>query len=149
MPVWPDIVVAKTDSPEILLAVEVKTGADALQSGEAQIKSYMVHQSCPVGMLVTPVDTLFFRNRYTDYDPEAIQKIGQCLTNELLGIPSVELISESDLVLRVEQWMENLSTGGRQSWPPSVLDVIGSQVLPLVSGGVIRAAGPRWRRTGS
>ena len=150
MPVWPDIVVTKPDSPEVLLAVEVKVGAGGVLVAEAQIKDYMVHQSCPVGMLVTPEDTLFFRNPYTGYESETIQKIGECRTNELVGaLPDKALITESYLVPLVEQWLENLPACGHRSWPPFAAEAIESFVLPAATGGIIRAAGPRWRRTGS
>jgi hypothetical protein len=150
MPAGLDIVVTKPDSPEILLAVEVKAGADGAQDAEAQIKDYMVHRSCPGGMLVTSEDTLFFRNLYVGYEPDTIQRIGQCRTNELLGaMPDAALVTESYLVQRVEQWLEDLPGISRRSWPPSALEAIESYVLPLVRSGNIRAAGPRWRRTGS
>jgi hypothetical protein len=150
MPVWPDIVVTKPDSPEVVLAVEVNAGAGDMLLGEAQIKDYMAHQSCPVGMLVTPEDALFFRNPYTGYEADTIQRIGACRTSELLGeMPDKTLNTEEYLVLRVERWLEALPTGGRRSWPPSAAEAIESFVLPAVNGGIIRATGPRWRRTGS
>ncbi len=147
---WPDIVVTKPDSPEVLLAVEVKNGAGDVLVAETRIKDYMVHQSCPVGMLVTAEDTSFFRNPYTGYEAETIQKIAECRTNELLGgMPDKAAITESYLALRVEQWLESLPASGRRVWPPSVAEAIESLVLPSVAGGIIRATGPRWRRTGS
>jgi hypothetical protein len=150
MAMWPDIVVTKLDSPEVLLAVEVKAGIGRLHIAESQIKDYMVHQSCPVGVVVTPEDTLFFRNPYTGYEADTIQRIGECRTNELLGeMPDKTLNTEAYLVLRVEQWLENLPTSGRRSWPPFAAEAIESFVLPAVNGGIIRATGPRWRRTGS
>jgi hypothetical protein len=150
MPAWPDIVVTKPDSPEVLLAVEVKAGAGDVLVAETQFKDYMVHQSCPVGMLVTPVETLFFRNPYTGYEAETIQKVAKCQTDELLGETGDKAANvESSLVLRVEQWLEGLPTGGRRSWPPSARDAIESLILPSVVGGIVRATGPRWRRTGS
>jgi hypothetical protein len=149
MPDWPDIVVTKPDSPEVLLAIAVKDGVDDLLVAETQIRSYMVHQSCPVGMLVTPEDTLFFRNAYTGYEADSIQKVAECRTDELLGARQQAVNVESYLVLQVEQWLEGLPTGGRRSWPASALEAIESLILPAVAGGIIRAAGPRWRRTGS
>lgn len=150
MPVGPDIVVTEADSPEILLAVEVKAGAVVAHDAEAQIKKYLIHRSCPGGMLVTPEDTLFFRNLYAGYEPDTIQRIGQCRTNELLvAMPDAALVTESYLVQRVEQWLEDLPGASRRSWPPSASEAIESYVLPLVTGGVVRATGPRWRRTGS
>jgi len=43
MPLWPDIVVTRPDSPEVLLAVEAKAVVADVKSTEAQIKAYMVH----------------------------------------------------------------------------------------------------------
>jgi len=128
--------------------VEVK-GNDADQkSTEAALKSYMVHMSCPVGMLVTPEQVRFYRNRYTDYAPQTIEMIGECPTRELLGTLPRRAIAESDLEGPVEEWLESLRLGGDLSWPPSVREAIESSVLPVVSGGIVRAGGPRWRRAG-
>ena len=150
MPAWPDIVITRADSPEVLLAVEVKSEPAGAQAAESQIKAYMVHQSCPLGMIVTPTETLFFRNRYTGYGPEAIQQIGECRTSELLeAMPNKTVMTESDLVRRVDQWLESLRGGSRRSWPGSAQEAIESYVLPAVMSGVVRANGPRWRRTGS
>src|SRR5580658_2551211 len=102
MPVGPDIVVTKADSPEILLAVEVKAAADGRHDAEAQIKKYLVHRGCPGGMLVTPEDALFFRNLYVGYESDSIERIGHCRTSELLdAMPDAALVTESYLVRRV------------------------------------------------
>jgi hypothetical protein len=150
MPAWPDIVITRTDSPEVLLAVEVKSGLGGLHTAERQIKAYMIHQSCPIGMVVTPDDTLFFRNRYTGYEPDAIQEIGKCRTSELLGaMPDKAMMSESNLVRGVDRWLESLRGGSSRSWPGSTREAMESYVLPAVVSGLVRATGPRWRRTGS
>jgi hypothetical protein len=147
---WPDIVVMKSDSPEVLLAVEVKAGAIRSRDAEEELKAYMVRQSCPIGMLVTPEGTSFFRNRYTSYDPEAVQKIAECQTAELLdGIPDKASVTEEYLESRLERWLEDLREGGSRSSPPGVEEAIESLVLPALLSGVVRATGPRWRRTGS
>ena len=150
MAAWPDIVITRADSPEVLLAVEVKAAGTDAETAEPQIKDYMVHQSCPLGMIVTPRETIFFRNRYTGYGPEAIQRIGECRTSELIeGMPEKPGLSEPDLIRRVDQWLESLQSGNRRSWPGSVQDAMESYVLPAVVSGVARATGPRWRRTGT
>jgi hypothetical protein len=150
MPRLPDIVVTRPDSPEILLAVEVKAGVADVKSAETQLKAYMVHMSCPVGMLVTLEQTRFYRNRYTDYEPQTVEMIGACATSELLGpMPAKSSLSDSYLERLVEEWLESLRVDARRSWPSSVREAIESSVLPVVIGGVVRAAGPRWRRTGS
>jgi hypothetical protein len=143
-----DIVVTRPDSPEVLLVVEVKGNVADQKSTEASLKSYMVHMSCPVGMLVTPEQVRFYRNRYTDYAPQTIEMIGECPTRELLGTLPRRAMTESDLEGPVEEWLESLRLGGELSWPSAVREAIESSVLPVVSGGVVRAGGPRWRRAG-
>ena len=148
MPLRPDIVVTRPDSPELLLVVEVKRNVADQKSTEAALKSYMVHMSCPVGMLVTPEQVRFYRNRYTDYLPQTIEMIGECPTDDLLGTLPRGAVTESDLERPVEEWLESLRVGGDRSWPAAVREAIESSVLPLVSGGIVRAGGPRWRRAG-
>jgi hypothetical protein len=146
MALRPDIVVTRPDSPEVLLVVEVKRSVADQKSSEAALKSYMVHMSCPVGMLVNPEHVRFYRNRYTDYAPQTVEMIGECPTYELLGGPPRRAVSESDLERPVEEWLESLRAGGDRLWPSAVREAIESSVLPLVSGGIVRAGGPRWRR---
>ena len=148
MTLRPDIVVTRPDSPEVLLVAEIKKGNVTDQnSAEAALKSYMVHMSCPVGMLVTPERVRFYRNRYTDYRPQTVEMIGECPTGELLG-PLIQGVSESDLERPVEDWLESLRVGGDRTWPSAVREAIESSVLPAVGAGIVRAGGPRWRRAG-
>jgi hypothetical protein len=143
-------VVTRPDSPEVLLAVEAKAVVAEGKSAEAQLKAYMVHMSCPVGMLVTWEQTRFYRNRYTDYGPQTVQMIGACATSELLGpMPAKSSRSDPNLERLVEEWLESLRVDARRAWPPPVREAIEANVLPVVIGGMVRAAGPRWRRTGS
>ena len=128
--------------------VEVKGNVADRKSAEAALKSYMVHVSCPVGMLVTPEQVRFYRNRYTGYTPQTIEMIGECATGELLGTPTRGAAIESDLERTVEEWLESSRAGGDGSWPLAVREAIESSVLPAVSGGIVRAGGPRWRRAG-
>jgi len=103
MPLWPDIVVTRPDSPEVLLAVEVRAAIADVKNAEAQLRAYMTHMSCPVGMLATSEQTRFYRNRYKDYDPQTIEMIGGCATSELLGpMPAKSLATESYLERLVE-----------------------------------------------
>jgi hypothetical protein len=101
-------------------------------------------------MLVTFDDTVFFRNRYTGYELDTIQNIGACRTSELLDIaPQKTSIPESDLVRLVEQWLEEVRVARHRSWPPGAAEAIESYVVPAVTEGIVRATGPRLRRTGT
>jgi hypothetical protein len=146
MPLQPDIVITRSDSPAILLVVEIKGAVSYLKSAEAGLKTYMVRTSCPVGMLVTPAQVRFYRNRYIDYAPHTIELIAECPTSELLGPFAQQARAEWELQQSVMEWLEGLRAGGDQPWPSAVREAIESSVLPIVSDGVVRAAGPRRRR---
>jgi hypothetical protein len=118
-------------------------------AAEAALKAYMVRQSCPAGMFVTPEEVLFFRNRYTGYDLATIQPIGSCRTSDLLDALPGRTISETALVQAVEQWLESLETRRDRSWLPAATEAIESCVLPAVIEGVVRATGRRLQRTGA
>jgi len=78
MRLQPDIVVTRSDSPEVLLVVEVKDRIADMDNAEKALRDYMVHMSCPCGMLVTREQTRFYRNAYTDYEPQTVEMIGMC-----------------------------------------------------------------------
>ena len=61
---------------------------------------------------------------------------------------TLRAISESYLLRLVEQWLESLRVGTRRAWPLSAEEAIETCVIPAVLGGIVRATGPRWRRTG-
>lgn len=147
-PLQPDILITRAGSPQILLVVEVKGSASDRNLSESALRSYMVEMNCPVGMLVTPTYVQFYRNRYTDYSPQTVDMVGECQTVELLGALAGESVRESDLERAVEEWLERLQVGSDRMWPPTVREAIESSVLPIVSDGIIRAGGPRWRRAG-
>jgi hypothetical protein len=142
----PDIVVAKRESYEVLLAVEVK-GIAAQDSAEG-LKEYMVRQNCPAGILVNPETVLFLTNRYTDFKPSSIEQTGACTTPELLGQTAGRRQTEADMVERVLLWLDTLAAAPRMSWPPCARESIETLVLPAVLNGVVRSTGKRLRRAG-
>lgn len=73
---------------------------------------------------------------------------GECPTGELPGTPLRGAGAGSDLERPVEECIESLRAGGDRWWPSAVRGAIESSVLPAVSGGMVRAGGPRWRRAG-
>jgi hypothetical protein len=106
----------------------------------------MARMNCPVGMLVTPEQARIYINRFTDYTPQSVELIGEYPTIDLLGAP--EKVAEPYLEWFVQEWLEDLSSGARRSWPSTVREAIEFSVLPMVTGSHVRAGGPRWRRTG-
>lgn len=145
MPLQPSIVVTGQDSPEVLLVASVQGSAADVASEETELKTYMARKSCQAGMLVTPERARFYRNNFTDYTPQTVELIGECPTIDLLEAP--EKVVEPYLEYFVQEWLEGLSRGERQSWPSPVREAIEFSVIPMVIGCRVRAGGPRWRRT--
>ena len=50
----PDILVTSPDEPRVRLVIEAKVTLLNLEQAEADLKRYMVHMQCPIGMLITP-----------------------------------------------------------------------------------------------
>ena len=140
----PDIVVARPESFEVLLAVEVH--GIAAQASADGLKEYMVRQNCPAGMLVNSETILFLTNRYTEFQPSAIEQTGACATSELLGQRAGRRQTESELVERVVLWLDNLAATPRRSWPPCARESIETLVLPAALNGVLSSTGKRLRR---
>jgi hypothetical protein len=139
----PDIVVGKHESSEVLPAVEVENTANRAAEG---LKEYMVRQSCPAGMLVTPGTILLLTNRYTDFQPSSVEETGTCATSELLGRASRRTQAESDLTEQVVLWLDTVAAAPRRSWPACARESIETLVLPAVLNGVVRSTGKRLRR---
>jgi hypothetical protein len=139
-------VVSSPDSPKVLLVVNVQGSAADATGAETDLKVYMARMDCPAGMLVTPEQTRFYRNNYTDYTPQTVELIGECPTIDLRGAP--EKVAATYLEWFMQEWLEDLSGGARRSWPSTVREAIEFSVLPMVTGSRVSAGGPRWRRAG-
>lgn len=72
----PDIVVTDPDSVQVLLVAEAKTSAPTAES-ESGLKRYMWKMGCPVGLLVSPESIALYRNRFTGFSDDSIQKVGE------------------------------------------------------------------------
>lgn len=153
----PDILVTGRDDPDLALVVEVTSHLRAPAETEDRLKRYMFGMQCPMGMIVTP-DTLYlYRDTYTDYAPDSIERVGAfsmagLLDRELRHQPESGSRADSEwrLEATVQSWLEQLASGaGLSAAPPDLRAAIEEHVLPVLARGEIRAAGPRWRHVGS
>jgi hypothetical protein len=72
----PDIVVTEPGSADVLLIVEAKTTSSWSQS-EPKLKQYMWERNCPVGLFASPRTIVLYRNRFTGYSDDSVQKLGE------------------------------------------------------------------------
>jgi hypothetical protein len=142
MPFNPDIVVTESDSSQVLLIVEAKATSSPAQS-ESQLKRYMWEMSCPVGLLASPRIIYLYRNRFTGYSDDSIQKLGEFPSP---GGWSVFEKGKSggQFEARVQSWLEKLGRNGKDPETPSETEeALSEYVLPSLLNGRIHAAGPR------
>jgi hypothetical protein len=148
----PDIIVTAGSPPIVSLVVEVKQSFADLAAAEAQLKRYMFGTRCPLGMLVSAATMRLYRDSFAAYSPDSIELVGEF---SMLGVlPEVKAAPATERAVRLEEavqtWLEGLaSAAARTRLPRELRDAIEEHVLPVLAAGEVRAAGPRWRRTGS
>jgi hypothetical protein len=150
----PDIIVTDPDYLDIALVVEVKLHSRGLDGGEAQLKHYMFGMRCPVGMLITPRVLRIYRDTFSEYSESSIERVGEFDIADLLdaeGIRPAEEAARAAAEFRfasdVQTWLERLAAGSNlAALPPALRAAIEDHVLPALSQGEVRAAGPRWSR---
>jgi hypothetical protein len=152
----PDLVVTAEGSSRLLLIVEAKLRPRDRSQEESQLKDYMLHMRCPIGLFVTPDEIVLYRDTYTAHSEESVRRVGSYpapkkwmrfkVVNQGTEGPSVANI---DLAQRFEEdvkfWLEQLRSSGsaENPLPDEAKDALEDYVIPALSQGVVRAGGPR------
>jgi hypothetical protein len=144
VPFDPDIVVTESGSSHVLLIVEAKIRESASKS-EPQLRHYMWEMSCPVGLLVSPRTIVLYRNLFTGYSDDSIEKVGA------FRAPSSWTVYEGrnagiEFERRVQSWLESLKDERNAELAPEALEAFAEFVTPYLLHGEVRAAGPRMTR---
>lgn len=120
----PDIIVTGgtgEDTPRILLMAEAKRYPTIRKEDEFQLKSYMVHMRCPIGLLVTPNAIEVFRDTYTAHSESSVERVGSFPAPtdwDIFRVPhhgsSGQGASDTNLGFQFEEavkfWLEQLAT---------------------------------------
>src|SRR6266511_5492031 len=158
MPFAPNILVVARDATSIALVVDVELRIADLPTTEEQLKRYMVHTRCPVGMLVTPEKLRLYRDTYTGYNEDSIKRVGEFSMSGVLDphlafplrAPGMSAGRPFQLEEAVQAWLEGLARESVASTLPSQLrEAVEEYIVPALMQGEVRAAGPRWRSNGS
>ena len=151
MPFSPDIIVTGEDTPRILLAAETKLSS-MRQNDESQLKTYMLHMKCPIGLFVTPDVIEIFRDTYTEHSENSVKRVGSFRSPNSWDIFRVPHHGsrEPQLGLRFEEavksWLEQLATSPSaylKEFPKETREALADYVVPAVTQGVVRSTGPR------
>jgi hypothetical protein len=135
----------------MLLIVETKLSSQDRSRDESQLKSYMLHMRCPIGLFVTPEEIVVFRDSYTAHSEQSVRRVGAFPAPKNWTIfktsPSTK---NAGLALRFEEnvkvWLERLRSSPSdyvQEFPKETQTVLIDYVIPALSEGIVRAGGPR------
>lgn len=163
MPFSPDIVVTTEDSPRMLLIVETKLSPQNRPQDESQLKSYMVHMRCPIGLFITPDEITVYRDTYSAHSEQSIRRVGTFpapKTWTVFKAPHHGADRSSgknmDLALRFEEnvksWLEHLRSAPSdyvKEFPKETRETLMDYVIPALTQGIVRAGGPREMRVES
>jgi hypothetical protein len=152
MPFSPDIIVTGEDTPGILLAAEAKLSRSGRKEDESQLKTYMLHMRCPIGLLVTPDVIEVFRDTYTAHSEKSVEHVASFAAPKTWDIFKVSDHGsiELQLALRFEEavksWLEQLGTSPSaylNESPKETREALTDYILPALTQGVVRSTGPR------
>jgi hypothetical protein len=146
MPFVPDIVVTGTDTPKVLVAVEAKTEETDFRRAATEVREYLFRMSSPVGLLVFPQRLWIFRNTYSGADEKAVEQLGPYeLPDAVWKNAGVDPQSKGyHFEASVQALLEHLAaTHEIQNASPQLVSALETYVLPSLSFGIVRAAGPR------
>jgi hypothetical protein len=153
----PDIIVTGDDTPRILLVAEAKRYSAIRKEDESQLKSYMLHMRCPIGLLVTPDAIEVFRDTYTAHSESSVERVGSFPAPkdwDIFRVPhhgsSGKDPSDANLGFRFEEtvksWLELLGSSPSpylKELPEETREALTDYVVPALKQGVIRSSGPR------
>jgi hypothetical protein len=142
MPFQPDILVTSADEPRgVTLVIEAKVNLPDLERTEAQLKQYMVHMQCPIGMLITPERMWLYRDSYSTRAPDSIKRVGEYNIKSLWREPPP---TEGTLFeVFVQHRLEDLAKTPAQGLPGDLREALREYILPAIATGDVRAAHPR------
>ena len=153
MPFSPDIVVTTEDAPGMLLIVETKLSSKDLSQDESQLKSYMYHVRCPIGLFITPEEIVVYRDTYTTLSEKSVRRVGTFPAPKNWAVfkatdrPSIRNIGRSSLFEEnVRAWLEQLRSSPpdyAKEIPEETREALVDYVVPALSQGIVRAGGPR------
>lgn len=155
----PDIIVTDADSPRWRMVVEAKLHLVDRKRAEAELKRFMLAMSAPLGLIVSPSHLAIYRDSFRDFSNDSIELVGdfdipsESFPFSMGGDPAGEHRDRIETGFaferNVQTWLEEIaSTREIHGFIPEARKALAEHVLPALSGGMIRAAGPRELKAG-
>jgi hypothetical protein len=140
MPFQPDILI--TTPHGIAVVVDAMVSLPDLECTEEELKRYMFGMQCPVGLLITPDRLWLYRDFFTAYSPESVQRVGEFDAGRLWSQPPPTDPVRFETF--VQLWIESLGQEQPRETPKDLRDALQEHVLPALTDGDVRAAHPRY-----
>jgi len=155
----PDIIVTDADSPRWRMIVEAKPYLADQKYAESNLKRYMLAMGAPLGLIISASHMAIYRDSFRDFSDDSIELVGDFDIPAGSFPSSIGRASSSDYIKRAEAgftferdiqaWLEEIaSTHEIHGLAPEAQRALAEHVLPALSGGIIRAAGPRELKAG-
>lgn len=155
----PDIIVTDEDSPRWRMVVEAKACLGDRKHAESTLKRYMLAMGAPLGLIVSPSHLAIYRDSFRDFSDDSIELVGDFDIPADSFPSTIGRESRGEYVKRaeagfafehdVQAWLEEIASSHEiHGFVPEARSALAEHVLPALSGGVIRAAGPRELRAG-
>jgi hypothetical protein len=140
----PDIVVLGKDSPQVQLVVEARTSENEGAQLAQALKSYLSRMSCPFGLLIFPHSVWMYRNTFSSNAEEAVEETGRFPFTARTWTDRGANSGSNDFERSVQYWLEDVADRGElREGPPDMRAAFDSYIIPILTSGRIRAAGPR------
>lgn len=132
----PDFIVMARDTPEVVMVVEVKQLGLNLDEAERQLKTYMLHNHSPLGMLVTPESLRLYHDEYRGTREASIERIAEFSTPEVLGASQWRKTG-ARLEEMVRRWLEGVVDNWWSNLPkiPSIRRQLLEHLVPSLTEG--------------
>lgn len=144
MPFEPDIIVTTPEPIRVALVADAMLQIDdqMLPIVERQLKRYMVGMRCPIGLLITPERIRLYRDLYTSESEDSVERIGEYPAGGIFGKKSWD--DEASFADEAQAWLDRLNEeSSRRTLPKTLRDAVEENLLPELTRGPVRAAGPR------
>lgn len=106
----PDLLALTKDGSTVLLGVELRSRVPDMRSFRPTMVDFMRRYRCDLFLVVARDRALIYEDSYRDYSPEAVERVGDFRTPELLASPR-RAATVRELEEQVVGWLRHLAIG--------------------------------------
>jgi hypothetical protein len=134
--------------PYVVIEVKFKMTAEVAETTEAAMCDYIVQNNYALGMVVSVGEVRLFRNRFSSYRRDSVERIGvyPLRTFDDFGVGEHAPAKRADqLEAAVQDWIEEIPRAALADVPDELRQVLKAEFAPYIRDGAVRAAHQRHR----